>query len=163
MNFTSTKLLRFFASASILGLTLVLVLVGVTSAGAGPTCLPVVGRVVDQASTGPSTSHGRMVGVLRGDYYVTATGSSPASSSYPSIEFFTGESRLETRRGNLYFFESSGLDTAEQDGINGAALLTIVDGDGFYSGATGHLSLSGYFHGSTGTGEWRYVGQVCRP
>jgi len=104
-----------------------------------------------------------MIGTLKGDYYVTATGSTPSSGTYPLIEFFTGDSYLETLSGNLYFFESSALDTAEQDSINGAALLTIIDGTGAYSGASGHLSLSGYFHSSTGTGEWRYVGEVCRP
>ena len=64
--------------------------------------------------------------------------------------------------GTLYFQEYAALDFSEQQGTNGAVLVHVIGGTGAWDGATGYITLSGYFH-TESTGQWDYQGEVCLP
>jgi hypothetical protein len=125
-------------------------------------CRSVRGRVVDQ-HVANDLSVATMIGSINGLYTVTVLGGDSAGTIVPSVYFFISTSVVETKKGDISFSETASLDTAEQDSVNGVALLTITEGTGDWQGASGHLLLSGYFHTSTGTGEWDYQGEVCLP
>jgi hypothetical protein len=103
-----------------------------------------------------------MIGAIAGTYDVTVLTIFPAGT-VDNVVFATSGSVVHTKKGDITFSETSSLDFAENEGLNGVALLTITEGTGDWQGASGHLLLSGYFHGDTGTGEWDYQGEVCLP
>jgi hypothetical protein len=146
------------AGLVIVGLAIVL---SASHALASPACRSVRGRVIDQQSSG-AHSTGRMIGAIAGTYDVTVGPVIPAGTQ-EGVVFATSNSVVHTKKGDLTFSETASLDLAETEGLNGVALLTITGGTGDWQGASGHLLLSGYFHGDTGTGEWDYQGEVCLP
>ena len=146
-------------SLAVFSLTTVL---GTSYAFASSGCRSVKGRVIDQQSTDGQSS-ARMIGSIAGTYNVTVLDTFSADTVVPSVIFGISDSVVETKKGNLYFSETSSLDLAENEGLNGVALLTITGGSEDWQGAGGHLLLSGFFHGDTGSGQWDYQGEVCVP
>jgi hypothetical protein len=105
-----------------------------------------------------------MIGTISGTYWYDI-------DSYQSWEtgteviFNSGNSYVEGRKGTIYFQEFAALDFTENEGTNGAVLLVVRGGTGRWEDATGHITLSGYFHVDPppGEGEWKYQGEVCVP
>ena len=157
-----SKVSRQLAILTMLAVVSLATVIGVGNASAASSCRGVHGRVVDQLSTG-SQSSARMIGSISGTYVVTVVDAFSAGTVVPSVIFATSDSSVETKKGTIFFSETSSLDIAEQDSVNGAALLTITGGDGEWQDASGHLSLSGFFHVDSGTGEWDYQGEICLP
>ena len=77
------------------------------------------------------------------------------------VIFNSGSSVVEGKHGSINFQEYAALDLASQQGTNGAVLLVVTGGTGRWEGASGHLALSGYFHGDPFGGQWEYEGEVC--
>jgi hypothetical protein len=134
-----------------------------SNADASPVCKKVKGRLVDETAIGGGTSVGTFLGTINGDYQVSLLSGGAVPGAPSGVEWATGTSQVTTSSGVLNFFEAANIDTSEQDYLNAAVLMTVTGGTGSYAGATGHLALSGYFHSSTGTGDWDYQGVICVP
>ena len=78
------------------------------------------------------------------------------------IAFFTGELILDTNHGGLVFKDAGALDVAiAGDGGSFASMLTIIEGTGALTGATGRTRDEGIF--INGCVDCRYRGEVCFP
>jgi hypothetical protein len=111
---------------------------------------------------------GQMIGTLSGTYYLDWDNLWFAEPypMYPGATpvFTMGvPTWVETQRGDIRFDEYSLLDQDEQAGQNGVVLSIITGGTDDWEGASGLITLTGYFHASTGQGEWTYRGEICRP
>ena len=130
---------------------------------ADQTCKPVVGsfeaHVVPPPPYGDCTAAfctaGRVWGGLQGSYRFTMTTLQP-SGAVPSIFFFTGDSEVTLKSGEVVH----GTDTGSLDlGPNGgfASLIT-------FSGATtGQIRLRGQLDQIEGTTIGDYIGTICTP
>ena len=131
------------------------------AAAADQTCKPVVGHfeaaVVppggDCASPILCTA-GQVWGGLQGTYNFTMTSQQP-SGAIPSIFFFTGNSAVTLKNGDV----TNGIDTGSIDlGPDGgfASLIT-------FSGGTGQIRLRGQLNQAEGTTSGDYIGTLCTP
>ena len=154
--------MRTFAAAlglaTLLGLSLALGSGQVRSASA---CTQVNGHLLDEHVEGAQFV-GRMVGSINGRYEFTQ---GPAAGADPNatVLFGTGEARIITNKGELRWHESAALDFANEDDYSTAVLASLRGGTGAWTGATGHVIMSGFFHPSTRTGEFDYRGEICMP
>ena len=137
-----------------------------TPAFTDQTCKPVVGHfealVVPPAQC-PAIlcTVGRVWGGLQGTYQFTMT-TLQNSVAVPSIQFFTGDSEVTTKSGDLVH----GTDTGSIDlGPNGgfASLITFNGGTGAYANATGQIRLRGQLDLAEGTTTGDYIGTICTP
>lgn len=129
-------------------------------AGSTGRCKLVEGRILDEHAEG-SVGVARIVGSIKGRYEFTFTGLFP-DPTQPTVGFSTGEVRIITNKGNLFWHESSATDLVNEDEFSTATLATLKGGTGEWEGVTGHVDLSGFFHTSTFTGEFDYRGVICR-
>jgi hypothetical protein len=102
-----------------------------------------------------------MNGKVHGDYHVVFVSVQPASG--PGRFFVSAASTVDTGQGVVSFAEDAAVDTGWQGDVNIGALMTITGATGRWQGTTGHLVLTGAFHQATGTGEFTYRGEMCRP
>lgn len=126
-----------------------------------PRCQQVAGKLVNG-------DPGYMTGALAGTYYVDFENlwwfdKAPPPERETSVYTVGLPSWVETPRGTLFFDEYSLLDTAEQQGLNGVVLSLVTGGTGFWEGASGLLTLTGYYHADASEGEWSYRGEICLP
>ena len=130
------------------------------------TCKPVVGHFEatvqppDQCP-GVLCTAGRVWGGIQGTYRFVMTTLQP-SLAVPTIMFFTGESEVTTKSGDLVL----GTDTGSIDvGPNGgfASLITFHGGTGDYAGATGQIRLRGELDPAAGITSGDYIGTLCTP
>ena len=104
---------------------------------------------------------GRVWGGLQGTYQFTMT-TLQNSVAVPSIQFFTGDSEVTTKSGDLVH----GTDTGSIDlGPNGgfASLITFNGGTGAHVNATGQIRLRGQLDMAEGTTTGDYIGSICTP
>jgi hypothetical protein len=133
-----------------------------SAAAAEPACKPVVGHfeaslVLPPACTSPVglCTAGRVWGGLQGTYAFTMTTIQP-SGAVPSISFFTGDSEVTLKNGDVV----QGTDTGSIDlGPDGgfASLIT------FSGGTTGQIRLRGQLNLAEGTTSGDYIGTICTP
>src|SRR6185436_19777164 len=150
-----------------ISMLLVLVLTAqsnVSHAGGGGACKPVNGRIVSKAvpigqplsdgslcaaPAGLFCTSGKFTGGLRGTFDFTPTTVDMAGNpDFPltGIAFFTGELILRTNDGGLVFKDAGALDVAiAGDGGSFASVLTIIEGTGALTGATGRIRDEGIF------------------
>jgi hypothetical protein len=147
-------------------------------AAGGPACKPVNGRIVSQAvpigqllsdgsqcaaPEGLFCTSGRFTGGLPGTFDFTPTTvdmSGNPDFALTGIAFFTGELVLQTNHGGIRFKDAGALDVAiAGDGGSFASVLTIVEGTGALTGATGRIRDEGIF--INGCDDCRYRGEVC--
>lgn len=116
---------------------------------------------VCQSPVGVCTE-GSLRGLLRGDYSFTAQSfQSTGDPSIPMVSFYTGTSEIRTRWGTLVLTDA-GSQTYEEGGEGPmAALLTVVEGTGWFRGISGYLQVFGTADYGTGLAEGRYVGKLC--
>jgi len=105
---------------------------------------------------------GRMTGTITGDYQIDSFDGQFDPDSGP-VTFSWLTSHVDSERGSINFSEYAALDFNEQQGQNGAVLLLVTGGTGDWANASGHITLSGFFHTSIPDGEWDYEGDICMP
>ena len=101
-----------------------------------------------------------MVGGINGDYVFKNHGSVGDDPTLP-VNFGYGDATIETNKGTLLWHEDSALDLVNEDAYSTVVLATVTAGTGAWAGAHGHVTMTGYFHASTMTGEFDYHGSVC--
>lgn len=129
-------------------------------------CEPVVGHF--EASVQPPAecagvlcTAGRVWGGLQGTYRFVMTSLQP-SGAVPSIMFFTGDSVVTTKKGDLVLGTDTGsIDLGPNAGF--ASLITFNGGSGDHTGATGQIRLRGELDQAAGTTSGDYIGSLCRP
>ena len=131
-----------------------------TVTGNRPGCTHAQGRLFNATELG---GPGRMIGTISGTYWYDITTYEEWDIDDTDVIFNSGSSLVEGKRGTITFKEYAALDTAEQEGFNGAVLLVVTGGTGKWQDASGHIALSGYFHGDTTEGKWDYQGEICVP
>jgi len=130
-----------------------------SSSKAHSGCSHAQGRLFNAvAGEGP----GRMIGTIAGDYWIDSFDGILNPEGTP-VTFLWNTSHVEGKRGTLNFSEFAAVDFTEQQGPNGAVLLLATGGTGKWENASGHITLSGFFHTDESTGEWDYEGEVCVP
>lgn len=144
-----------------------LVAISVVSAPAlaEQTCKPVVGHF--EATVLPPAecpailcTAGRVWGGLQGTYQFEMTSLQP-SVAVPSIMFFTGESEVTTKSGNLVLGTDTGsIDLGPNAGF--ASLITFHGGTGEYTNASGQIRLRGELD-PAGITSGDYIGTLCTP
>lgn len=147
-------------------LSLSLTLFGAGAVSADQKCKPLVGSfeahiVPPPDCPGILCTAGRVWGGLQGTYQFTMTALQP-SVAVPSIMFFTGDSVVTTKSGDLV----NGTDTGSIDvGPNGgfASLITFTGGSGALANATGQIRLRGQLDQAEGTTSGDYMGTLCTP
>lgn len=149
-------------------------------AAAGGACKPVNGWIVSRAvpigqplsdgspcaaPPGLFCTNGKFTGRLRGTFDFTPTTVDTSGNpdfALTGIAFFTGELILQTNHGGLVFKDAGALDVAiAGDGGSFASVLTIIEGTGALTGATGRIRDEGIF--INGCVDCRYRGEVCFP
>jgi hypothetical protein len=105
---------------------------------------------------------GRMIGTISGDYWIDSFVGSYDPDGTP-VAFVWVTSHVDGKGGTINFNEYAAIDYDEQDGPNGAVLLFVTGGTGRWENASGHITLSGFFHTDESTGKWDYQGEVCVP
>jgi hypothetical protein len=101
-----------------------------------------------------------MIGAINGVYHFDPDQVFCYDEDFAPVRRVCAHTWVDANRGTLYFDEYSILDTAEQQGQNGAVLMVLTGGTNYWEGASGHITLSGYWH-ENGQGEWAYTGEVC--
>ena len=148
-------------------LVIVLVLASSTSY-ADQTCKPVVGsfeaHVVPPPPLGdclaPFCTSGRVWGGVQGTYRFDMT-SLQDSGAVPSISFFTGQSEVSLRSGDVVHGTDTGsLDLGPNAGF--ASLITFGGGTGEYANASGQIRLRGQLSQTDGTTSGDYLGTICK-
>jgi hypothetical protein len=129
-------------------------------------CKPVAGhfeaQVVPPADC-PSDfcTAGRVWGGIQGTYSFVMTTLQP-SFAVPSIFFFTGQSAITLKSGDLLHGTDTGsLDLGPAGGF--ASIITFSGGSGEYAGATGQIRLRGQLDQAQGTTTGDYIGTLCKP
>ena len=130
--------------------------------GWNPTtaCTHAQGRLFNATELG---GPGRMIGTVTGTYWYDGSTYDQWDPDGSDVIFNSGASTVEGKHGTIAFQEYAALDLAEQERTNGAVLLVVTGGTGKWDGASGHLTLSGYFHTDTFEGVWDYQGEICTP
>ena len=135
-------------------------------AAAAQTCKPVVGhfeaQVVPPAECPAAfCTAGRVWGGIQGDYSFVMTTLQP-TFAVPSIFFFTGQSAITLKSGELVHGTDTGtLDLGPAGGF--ASIITFTGGSGEYAGATGQIKLRGQLDQAAGTTAGDYTGTLCKP
>jgi hypothetical protein len=136
------------------------------AAFADQTCKPVVGHfeahVVPPADCpAPFCTAGRVWGGIQGDYSFVMTSLVP-SGAVPSISFFTGQSNIALKSGDVLRGTDTGtLDLGPDGGF--ASLITFTGGTGAMAGASGQIRLRGFLDQAAGTTSGDYLGTLCTP
>ena len=133
---------------------------------ADQACKPVVGHF--EASVQPPAecagvlcTAGRVWGGLQGNYRFVMTSLQP-SLAVPSVMFFTGQSAVTTKSGDLVLGTDTGsIDLGPNAGF--ASLITFTGGTGDHGGATGQIRLRGELDQAAGTTSGDYIGSLCTP
>jgi len=133
-------------------------------AAADQACKPVIGSfeahvVPAPDCTAPFCTAGRVWGGLQGQYEFSMLTPPQPSGAVPSIFFFTGNSTVTLKSGEIVY----GTDTGSLDfGPNGgfASLIT------FYDPANpavnrGQIRLRGELNQTEGTTSGDYIGTIC--
>ena len=137
-----------------------------TAAFAEQTCKPVVGhfeaQVVPPADCPAAfCTTGRVWGGIQGNYSFVMTTIQP-SFAVPTIMFFTGQSAITLKSGDLLHGTDTGaLDLGPLGGF--ASIITFTGGTGEYTGATGQIRLRGELDQAAGTTTGDYIGTLCKP
>jgi len=137
-----------------------------TAAFADQTCKPVVGHfeahvVPPPDCTAPFCTAGRVWGGIQGSYSFAMTSLQP-SGAVPSIMFFTGQSVVAVKSGDVLNGTDTGsLDLGPEGGF--ASLITFTGGTGSMAGATGQIRLRGHLDQAEGTTSGDYFGTLCTP
>jgi hypothetical protein len=126
----------------------------------GPGCMHAQGRLFNATQLGGT---GRMIGTISGLYSYDGSTYQEWDPDGSDVIFNSGSSVVEGEHGSVTFQEYAALDKASGQSTNGAVLLVATGGTGRWEGASGHLALSGYFHGDPFGGQWDYEGEVCLP
>ena len=140
-------------------------------------CIPVSGKLHSQtvaigqplsdgmpcaAIPGTFCTTGRVTGRLNGTFDFTATSfdliANP-DAALTGIAYFTGELILRTSHGDLFFRDAGALNAIAGGDGSFASVLTIIEGTGVYSGATGRIRDEGIF--INGCVDCQYRGEVC--
>jgi hypothetical protein len=133
---------------------------------ADPQCKPVTGHFEAQVvpppdCPAPFCTAGRVWGGIQGDYSFAMTTIQP-SGAVPSIMFFTGQSAIALKNGDVLNGTDTGtLDLGPAGGF--ASLITFTGGTGDFAGATGQIKLRGQLDQAAGTTAGDYVGTLCTP
>jgi hypothetical protein len=94
-------------------------------------------------------------GGLQGNYAFAMTSLQP-SGAVPSISFFTGDSEVTLRNGDLVHGTDTGsIDLGPDGGF--ASLIT------FSGGTSGQIRLRGQLDLAEGTTSGDYIGTICTP
>ena len=149
-----------------LGLALAFVTaVAPRAVAAGPSCKPVVGSfeahiVLPPDCTAVFCTAGNVWGGLQGSYTFSMPTPPQPSGTVPSIFFFTGNSTVTLKSGQVV----AGLDTGSLDfGPDGGFASLITFPDPANPGATlGQIRLRGQLDQVEGTTSGDYVGTFCR-
>ena len=140
-----------------------------STAYADQTCKPVVGsfeaHVVPPPPLGdclaPFCTAGRVWGGVQGTYRFTMTSLQP-SGAVPSIFFFTGDSEVSLKSGDVVHGTDTGsLDLGPNAGF--ASLITFNGGTGEFANATGQIRLRGELDQVNGITAGDYLGTICKP
>ena len=131
------------------------------AAAAESTCKPVVGHF-EASIVPPPDCHspilctaGRVWGGLQGTYAFAMTSLQP-SGAVPSISFFTGDSEVTLKNGEVVHGTDTGsIDLGPDGGF--ASLIT------FSGGTTGQIRLRGQLNLMEGTTTGDYLGTICTP
>jgi hypothetical protein len=152
--------MKSFVLVSVIALTLA------APAFAEQQCKPVVGHfeahvVPPPECTAPFCSAGRVWGGIQGSYTFAMTTIVP-SGAVPSIMFFTGQSAITLKSGDvLHGTDTGALDLGPLGGF--ASLITFSGGTGSMAGATGQIRLRGELNQAEGTTTGDYIGTLCTP
>jgi hypothetical protein len=132
---------------------------------ADPTCKPVVGSFEAQIVPPPDCTAvfctaGRVWGGLQGTYAFSMPTPPQPSGTVPTIFFFTGDSTVTLKSGQVV----AGKDTGSIDfGPDGGFASLITFPDPANPGATlGQIRLRGQLDQVEGTTSGDYVGTFCR-
>ncbi len=132
---------------------------------ADPTCKPVVGSFEAHIVPPPACAvvfctAGRVWGGLAGTYAFSMPTPPQPSGTVPSIFFFTGDSTVTLKNGDVV----AGKDTGSLDfGPDGGFASLITFPDPAHPGATlGQIRLRGQLDQVEGTTSGDYVGTFCR-
>jgi hypothetical protein len=132
---------------------------------ADQACKPVVGsfeaRIVPPpACTAVFCTAGRVWGGLQGTYEFTMPTPPQPSGAVATISFFTGDSKVTLKSGEVV----NGKDTGSIDfGPDGGFASLITFSDPANPGATrGQIRLRGQLDQATGTTSGDYLGTFCR-
>lgn len=140
------------------------------AAGADQTCKPVVGSFEAQVVPHPPAGNcaavfctaGRVWGRLQGTYAFTMPTPPQPSGAVPSIFFFTGDSVITTKSGDVLHGKDTGaLDLGPDGGF--ASLITFTGGTGALQNASGQIRLRGQLDPIDGTTSGDYLGTLCTP
>lgn len=140
------------------------------AAGADQNCKPVVGsfeaHVVPPPPAGGCAAvfctAGRVWGGLQGTYSFTMPTPPQPSWAVPTIFFFTGDSVITTKSGDVVYGKDTGaLDFGPDGGF--ASLITFTGGTGALQHASGQIRLRGQLDPVEGTTSGDYLGTVCTP
>ena len=151
---------------SLVAFSVVVASCAATTASADQTCKPVNGhfeaqQVLPPDCTAPFCSAGRVWGGIQGTYNFAMT-TIENSVAVPSISFFTGQSEITVKGGDLLFGTDTGtLDLGPNEGF--ASLITFTGGTGSMAGASGQIKLRGTLDLTAGTTAGDYVGTLCTP
>ena len=136
---------------------------------ADQTCKPVVGsfeaHVVPPPPFGDCLAAfctaGRVWGGVQGTYrFNMATLAN--SVAVPSIFFFTGQSEIAVKSGDVvHGIDTGSLDLGPNAGF--ASLITFSGGTGDYQNASGQIRLRGQLDQIEGTTAGDYLGTICKP
>lgn len=135
----------------------------VSPAFADQKCKPVVGHfeavvVPPPACPAAFCTAGRVWGGIQGSYTFAMTTIVP-SGAVPTIFFFTGQSLITMKAGDvLHGTDTGALDFGPDAGF--ASLITFTGGSGDMAGATGQIRLRGEIGAGT-SGD--YIGTLCTP
>ncbi len=154
------RVLRFLAVAALA------LAIAPAVAIAEPSCKPIVGHfeahvVPPPECTAPFCTAGHVWGGLQGTYEFAMTTIQP-SGAVPAIVFYTGQSVVTTKSGDIV----DGTDTGAIDlGPNAgfASLITFTGGTGAHAGASGQIRLRGELDQAEGTTTGDYIGTLCTP
>lgn len=164
---------------SILVIAVVVATIADRAAAADVSCKPLFGhfesRVVtnfDPADPAACLSpvkfctDGTVIGGLQGTFRLTIDQFIPATSvpdtGQPKVQFFIGESVISDKTSGDRLIAT---DTGALNLLTGqiATLLTFDSGTGAFTGATGHIVISGTADFATGINIGDFRGEVCTP
>jgi len=143
--------------------------VSAAAAGADQNCKPVVGSFEAQVVPHPPAGNcaavfctaGRVWGGIQGRYTFAMTTLQP-SGAVPTIMFFTGQSEITLKSGDVLHGTDTGtLDLGPLGGF--ASLITFSGGTGALQNASGQIRLRGQLDPVDGTTSGDYLGTLCTP